>query len=272
MEGLAGLLNQPADVNDLYEGDNLKEGVDPMEVVKGWYKTRLDDFSRQSTAREWKKLEKWVKAQGFESDLQGTDLLSAFADYVKGTAGKSTGDQKAEKKIQELEAAITNLQTALAAKEDEVKTAAAAAQRQIVSARLRGAIRDALGSKWAGTEDHFNILASQFNPDQIRIEPNGALTLLNDNGEPLTDEYHRPIQFGERVQKVGALIGGFHAVDPGKGSPPAGSPGNAAGAGSGITLAAGITGLEFQQMLGKEQDPEKRAKLIHAYKERLNSK
>ena len=271
--GLASPLNIKAEeVSEMFDTEgNLKEGVDPVATFTKAIKTRLDDVYKAAERKTSNRFESWVKAQGVESDLQGTDLLEHFYESVKGKPSEpSKGDGgEWEKKYNDLLPKVETLQSTLKEKELAIEQAIKDGQKREVSARLTTDVRKALGEKWAGNEDHFNILMKNFNTDRIKYD-NGVPVLLDDSGEPIKDDYHQPIPFAEHAKKLGSLIGGFHAADPNKGGPP--PPVNAGGTGSTFTLPKGISNREFNEMLDMEKDPAKKKSMVEARIAQLDEK
>jgi len=269
LEGLAALVNVKAeDVAELYEGDGedikLKEGVNPLEITSGWIKTRLDDVYKAAQRKTAAKFENFVQSQGFESEAQGVELLQQYVESIKAKPGDGGGGDPGEweQKYQALESSHAKALEAIKQKEAEVEQAIKEGQRREVAARFQMDVRKALGDKWAGSEDHFGILINNFNLDRIKYD-NGKPVLLDESGEVLKDELHRPIEFADMVKKYGGLIGGFHAVDPGKGGPPA-SGGNGNSGGGSVKIPSGTTEKEFRSMLTNERDPAKRKALLDA--------
>jgi len=270
LEGLAGLLNQPAEAIDglfeQVEGEGeepkLKSKDEILNSFSGWMKTRLDAINKQAKAREWTLLEKWVKDNGFDSDKQGTDLLTDFFEHVKtNNPGKGDGGEW-EKKANKLTETVTALQKALAEKDGEVEKARLDMQRQIVGARLRGDVMKHLQeARWAGTDKHLGLIMSQFDPARIKYDGDGDPVLLNSEGEPMTDELMRPVKFRDHVLGLGELSGGFHEGDPGKGGPDHKGGG---GGGNGIRLKKDMTDWEFRDLLNATTDPDKRSELLQA--------
>lgn len=274
LEGLASLVNVKAeDVAELFvtEGEEtkLKDGVNPLEVAESWIKTRLNDTYKAAERKTATRFESWVKDQGFESDAQGTDLLAAFVETVKTKPAEGGKASEWEKKYNDLAPKVEGLQKKIQEVEAEKVKAIQDANRKIVTARLRNDVRSALGEKWAGKDDHLNILMNNFNPDRIQYDGDTPV-LLDEKGERMIDELHRPINFSDRVKQLGELIGGYHAVNPGQGGPP--PPNGGGGNGSGIKLKADMTADDFNSLLLKTKDPDQRKALIQARKEQLQSK
>lgn len=273
LEGLAGLLNQPAEeVSNLFEAGEqegefkAKPKDEILNAVKSWVKTRTDDVYKAAQRKTATGFEGWIKSQGFESDKQGTDLLAEFAENLKANAKPGDDDVKVKK----LTETITNLQKALEGKDDEVKAARLDAQKQIVTHRLKGDVMQALGPKWAGTDEHLTLIMSQFDPSRVRYDGDTP-TLLGTDGEPMTDDLMRPVKFADYVTKLGKLTGGFHAADPNTGSGNAGGTGGS-GTGGGVKLPANMDSWQFKELLDKTTDPEKRKALLKARAEQIQSK
>lgn len=271
LEGLAALVNVKAeDVAELYvtEGEEtkLKDGINPLEVVKGWVKTRLDDTYRASQRKTATHFENAIKSKGFESDLQGVELLDAYLESLKTEPGKGGDPSEWEKKYQSLETSHNKALEQLKQKDAEIQKAIKDGQRREVVARFKTDVRKSLGEKWAGSEDHFDILINNFNLSRIRYDGDTPV-LLDESGEPLKDDLHRPVSFADQVKKYGSLIGGFHKVDPNLNGPP--RPKGGGGGKEGITLPKGLSTRDYNAMLDAERDPEKRKLIVAARIEQL---
>lgn len=275
LEGVAPLLQIKAeDVAGLFvtEGEEtkLKEGVDPLKTVSDWVKTRLDDVYKAAQRKTATRFEDAVKQKGFESDLQGVELLNAYLETLKDKPGNGGGDvSEWEKKYNDLFPKVEAFETQISTLKGDYEQKLKARDQAVVQSRLRGDVRSALGNKWAGTDQHLDILLNSFSVDRIRYDGNTPI-LLDQSGEPLLDELHRPVQFGDHVKGLGELIGGFHAVDAGKGSPP--PPNGGSGAHSGITLPSNLSQKDYNEMLDRERDPVKRKQLVEARIAQLDKK
>lgn len=275
LEGLASLLNQPAEeVSNLFEAGEQEGELKPkpkdeiLNAVKSWVKTRTDDVYKAAQRKTAGGFESWVKSQGFESEKQGTDLLADFAEHLKSNAKPGQDDAKVNK----LTETITNLQKALAEKDSAIEAARLEAQKQVVGARLRGDVMSALGTKWAGTDKHLKLIMSQFDPARVKYDGDGEPTLLNADGEPLTDELMRPVKFSDYVTELGKLTGGYHAADPDKGSGNGGGSGSGSGGNGGVKLPKDMSAWDFQRLLSETTDPEKRSALLKARAEQVQGK
>lgn len=275
LEGLASLLNVRAeDVAELFvtEGEEtkLKEDIKPLNVVKGWVKTRVNDTYKAGHRKGAEAIESVIKQKGFDSDLQGVELLNAYLETLK--VEPSNGNQNAsewEKKYNDLLPKVEAFDSQIA----ELKANHANELKQkdiaVVKSRLRSDVRSSLGKMWAGDDEHLEIVLNNFPVDQIRYEGNQPV-LLNASGEVLVDDLHRPIGFDDRVKKLGGLIGGFHQVDPNKGGPP--PPSGQGGSGQKYTLPSGITQREYNALYDQEKDPVKRKQMAEARIAQLEGK
>ena len=275
LEGLASLLNVRAeDVAELFvtEGEEtkLKDDIKPLNVVKGWVKTRVNDTYKAGHRKGAEAIESVIKQKGFDSDLQGVELLNAYLETLK--VEPSSGNQNAsewEKKYNDLLPKVEAFDSQIA----ELKANHANELKQkdiaVVKSRLRGDIVSALGNKWAGNDQHLGILLNNFPVDRIKYEGD-KITLLNEAGEVLVDDLHRPVAFADRVKELGGLIGGFHKVDPNKGGPP--PPSGQGGSGQKYTLPANITNREFNQLLDNTKDPVKKKEILEARQAQLAQK
>ena len=270
LEGLAALVNVKAeDVAELYvtEGEEtkLKEDVNPLEVVKSWVKTRLDDTWKASQRKTATQFENAIKSNGFDSDLQGVELLNAFLEDVKakpGEGGEGNNPSEWEKKYQSLEASHTKALEQLKSKDAEIQKAIKEGHRREVAAKFENDVRETLGDKWAGSKDHLKILMNNFDLSRVKYDGDTPV-LLDESGEPLKDELHRPIVFADQVKHYGTLIGGFHKIDPNKGGPPR-SEGGGGNSDEAITLRKGMTTREYNALYDSTKDPEKRKQLAEA--------
>ena len=271
--GLASPLNIKAEeVSEMFDTEgSLKEGVDPVATFTKAIKTRLDDVYKAAERKTSNRFESWVKSQGVESDLQGTELLEHYFESVKGKPGEpGKGDGgEWEKKYSTLEASHKKALEQLILKDQELEKERKLGHVKQVEARLQSDARTFLGKQWAGSEDHFSELIKGYNPERIRYEGEVPF-LLDDNGEILKDELHRPIRLDDDIKRRGKLIGGFHAADPNKGGPP--PPANAGGTGSTFTLPKGISNREFNEMLDMEKDPVKKKSMVEARIAQLDEK
>ena len=93
---------------------------------------------------------------------------------------------------------------------------------------------------------------------------------MNEGGEALVDDLHRPVAFADRVKELGNLIGGFHQVDPSKGGPPPPSGQNESR--QKYTLPENISQREFNQLLDGTKNPVKRREILEARQAQLAQK
>lgn len=270
MEGLASLLNiKPEEVSEMFDTEGkLKEDVKPLEKFSNGVKNRLDDVYKAAQRKTSQNFESWVKSQGFKSDSQGVDLLAEFYESVKSTTSDPESGGEWESKYNDLLPKVENLQSAIKEKEAAIEKAILDGQRREVSARLRTDVKSALGKNWAGSDQHLAILMQSFNVDSIRYDK-GVPVMLDETGEPIKDELHRPISFADRTKELGTLIGGFHAVDPNKGAPPAPTT---SGAGQSFQLQKGLTNREYNEIYDSTKDPVQRKKLAEARIAQLDEK
>lgn len=261
LEGLAALLNVKAEeVSELFDADGKpKEGTDLLTTARSWVKTRTDDVYKSAERKTANRFENFVKSKGFESDAQGVDLLEAYYESLKSHGDGKGGEW--EKKYNDLFPKVEKLQAALTEKDAAIQAAIKQGERKEVAARLMSDVRKTLGDKWAGTEDHFQILMKNFDVNRIRYE-NGQPVILDESGEIAKDELHRPISFADEAKKMGSLIGGFHVVPPGKDGPP--PPTGKGAPPQKVSLPDGMTDREFLNLYGAEKDPAKRLEIMNA--------
>ena len=168
LEGLAALLNVKAeDVAELFvtEGEEtkLKDDLKPLEVVKQWVKTRVDDTYKAGHRKGASGMEKVIKQKGFDSDLQGVELLNAYLETLKvepnnGNKNASEWEKKYNDLLPKVEAFDSQIAELKANHANELKQKDVA----VVKSRLRGDIVSALGNKWAGNDQHLGVLLNKF--------------------------------------------------------------------------------------------------------------
>lgn len=265
LEGLAALLNVKAeDVADLFvtEGEEtkLKDGLNELDVVKDWVKTRVNDTYKAGHRKGAAGMESVIKSKGFDSDLQGAELLNAYLDTL--TVEPSEKGSEWENKYRSLEASHKKALEQLEAKDAEIAAKEKEGFTRETKARFSSDARKFLGDRWAGNEDHFNEIIARYDPQRIRYE-NEIPFLLDEKGDYAVDDLHVRIRLDEDIKRRGKLIGGFHEVDPSKGSPPppSGQGGNGTKT---VTLPGGMTDREFMNLYNSENNPSKRKAMMEA--------
>ena len=304
LEALAGLFGKKAEEAGFYsqpekEGDEpqLKPSAELVKSIGAIYKDRLDDRYKAAQRKTAQQYESWVKAQGFDGEGQGTDLLSAYVDHVKSKTAEEAAKQagqgegkltpeavKGHELYQGMVTKLENLQATITEKDSLIESEKNKSKRFITSTVLRQQANKILKeAKWAvqpeDWEVRLNMLLKDFNPDKIKVDGIGGndpkVTILDDHGDPLTDELHRPVDFKTQILGTGKHLGGFHAADPGKGSPPpSGNNGNT-GAGSGFKVPENIGSMDaktFTALIRETKDPAHKQKLREARIAHLDSK
>lgn len=268
LKGIASALNTNADefIATLKDGDDWLSNEEVVTKVSGLIKEKVTAAKTASRSagqgEENAKLAKLVKAAGFsnESNLKGAELLSAFItwkdeqvpelpegndlakltadDLVKLPTVKSLVDDAKKTAGQSFEA----LKKQIADKEAEFDTYKKTIERERANDALARFIPEALrkanvilkvegveGSEKARTESAIKLIKHSQN---YVIGADGNPVFVDENGDPLKDEFGKPIDPQDVVASIVKPIFGVSTQNPanGGGNPPIsnGKPGEQA--------------------------------------------
>lgn len=264
----------------LLEGDDLHSKV--TEVIRDTIKTAKDDQHKRGLRTSEEALVKWMKSQGFTNPdkLKGSALLDAFNQWKDDQhQPDDEGKKPAEMSEAELEklpgvkAIVTRKLSAVNAEVDATKKEFEDYKKEQgtkeVKQEAKGYIAKLLTEKGARLEvdgvtkeqrlDNFYRLVDF---GRVKIGDDKKPYLVDENGDPATNENGRRIAFDDYIIDLNKGLYGFQKQDPGKGSPSPGSEGGGKGEGGGDPKFNFATRQDADRVAQTSTDPKERLAAI----------
>lgn len=275
------------DGDKFLEGDKLTDKV--RDIVQGRIKSAKDEQHKRGKREQDEAVARWIKSQGFANPdgLKGQALIEAFADWKTAQAAEGDEDGKkkpaemSEEELAKLPAVKTLLGKRLQAADakftdltkqfDDFKMKAQRQSVEAVGQRRAAEILEAKGAilEVAGAgitkEQRLKAFFRLLDWGKMGLNEKGDdVVLLNDDGEPLKDDFGKAVTFESLVIGEAKPIFGFQKIDPTKRSPsPGQKPGDKGGERQRMSFDSDAA---FDDYIASEPDPEKR---LQAQEDRL---
>lgn len=283
-------------ITALKDGENWLEDDEVTEKITGTVKSQLkaakDAQLKRGTRESWATVEKWVKSHGFEADddLKGTELLTAFSEHIKAAKTAIDPTKPATLTKEEL-AALPDVKALLAervtdalskyeadAKKEveRLKSEYDGYKRKAESEKIQTVARQYLAKaleegdvllepKGTGVskEKRIEAVLRQIDFEKIRLSDKGLPVEVDENGDPLEDEFGRPIDIAKKAVSIGKEIYGARGVDPDKSG---GDPKPATGKGEAYKPTYTFAGEDdFNRQVSGQGNAAERAKMMQDY-------
>lgn len=289
---LASALNLDATelFAELKDGDKWAENATELlsGKISAQVKAAKEAQYKRGIREKGKAVEQYLRGKGFDNaeKLEGEALLEAAFEFLTpkgGNSGQSGEPAKMTKedllKLPEVKALIDEGKKqagsqfeALKAEYDAAKTTWQTMRiKDLSAAQLPSyldeakVILDVPGSQ--GTkEKRVQAIAALIDWSKVSLNEKNQLIFIDEQGQPATDDFGKPLDFKKHVVGIAAEIYGVHKTDSSKGgAAPGGKPSN-----PGNTRAdkyAFTDSKAFQEALFSEPDVSKRAQMRQDWKE-----
>lgn len=277
---LAGMPKEDFLAKIQTEEGELKENYEA--TVSDSIKSKIIEIREAQRNRGFKEgrkeIEGWLKGQGIEEYDDLNEALDTLQSKIKPPKGEQSKGGSKDLTLEEIQALpqvqdwFSSEVKALQAKKAQLETQLTEAQKQfhsykvanVATSKAHEALQEAKAANL--NPQAVDLYLRALGTNNLDIAQDGKITVLDNEGQPLKDEYHNPIDFKDYVVKNWAF--GFSEVPAGSGSPnhkPSGK-----GGGSRIVFR---DENHFQEEVSKAGGDNKRiAELTNAYAEQLESK
>jgi hypothetical protein len=271
---------------DLKTGDDWAENaVDTLSAkIRAQLKAAQDTQYKRGIREKGKATEKFFASMGFENPdkLEGDEYLDAAREFLEskvpeGGADPVKLDREALSKLPEVKALISEAKTAAGQRLSELETAISQKEKQFRQERVKDiaaaklpeileahkVILDAPGVEGSKSA-RIAAVQAQIDWSKVAIDDKRNLVFVDDDGNPATDEFGKPVDFSKHVVSVAAPMFGIQTQDPHRGG---GRPAGTGGGAGGSQTWTFENAAAFDKAIMSEGDPGKRADMRRAFLE-----
>lgn len=279
-------------VTALKDGDDWLGEDEATEKITGLVKTRLKAAKDAQLKQDWVTVEKWVKSHGFEpgEDVKRVEMLNAFSDHIKEQKTAIDPTKPATLTKEEL-AALPDVKALLAERvtdalskyeadtkkeverlkseydgykrKTESEKTQAVARQYLAKALEEGDVLLKPDGVEVSKEKRIEAVLRQIDFGKIILSDKGLPVEVDENGDPIEDEFGRPVDIAKKAVAIGKEIYGPRGIDPKKSG---GDPKPVTGKGEAYKPTYTFAGEDdFNRQVSGQGNAAERAKMMQDY-------